>query len=202
MKANDIKAKGVIPKRGEAAVDDSKILDLYFARDERAIKQTKSKYGRLLFGVSYEILRSAPDAEECVDDTYMSAWRSIPPERPKYFSAFLTKIVRNLSFNRYKQNKRRYINIVADGIFDEMAECIPDSSGDVTEDMSIRDCINRFLSGLSSQNRVIFVKRYFFMKSIDEISDEVGIKSSAVKVALSRMRSLLRARLESEDINL
>lgn len=202
MKANDIKAKGVIPKRGEAAVDDSKILDLYFARDERAIKQTKSKYGRLLFGVSYEILRSAPDAEECVDDTYMSAWRSIPPERPKYFSAFLTKIVRNLSFNRYKQNKRRYINIVADGIFDEMAECIPDSSGDVTEDMAIRDCINRFLSGLSSQNRVIFVKRYFFMKSIDEISDEVGIKSSAVKVALSRMRSLLRARLESEDINL
>ena len=201
VKANDIRAKGII-LGGEAAMDDSKILDLYFARDERAIKQTKSKYGSLLFRVSYGILRSAPDAEECVDDTYMSAWGCIPPERPKYFSAFLTKIVRNLSFNRYKQNKRRYSNMIADGIFEEIAECIPDSSGDAVEDMAIRDCLNRFLSGLSSQSRIIFVKRYFFMKSIDEIADEVGIKPSAVKVALSRARSLLRARLESEDIYL
>jgi RNA polymerase sigma-70 factor (ECF subfamily) len=183
-------------------VDDNKIIDLYFARDERAIKQTKAKYGKLLFGISYGILHSVPDAEECVDDTYMSAWGAIPPAKPTYFSAFLSKIVRNISFNRYNQNKRRTRNLVAEAVLDELAECIPAPAGEMAEDIAIRDCLNRFLSGLSSQNRIIFVKRYFFMRSIGEISDETGVSISAVKVALSRMRALLKERLEREDIYL
>ncbi len=183
-------------------MDDNKIIDLYFARDERAIKQTKAKYGKLLFGISYGILHSAPDAEECVDDTYMSAWGAIPPAKPTYFSAFLSKIVRNISFSRYNQNKRRTRNLVAEAVLDELAECIPAPAGDTAEDIAIRDCLNRFLSGLSSQNRIIFVKRYFFMRSIGEISDETGVSISAVKVALSRMRALLKERLEREDIYL
>ncbi len=183
-------------------MDDNKIIDLYFARDERAIKQTKAKYGKLLFSVSYNILHSIPDVEECLDDTYMSVWGAIPPARPTYFSAFLTKIARNISFNRYKQNKSRTRNLVAEAILDELAECIPAPAGEATEDIAIRDCLNRFLSGLSSQNRIIFVKRYFFMRSIGEISDETGVSISAVKVALSRMRELLKERLEREDIYL
>ena len=183
-------------------MEDSKIIDLYFARNENAIQQTKAKYGKLLFGVSYGILRSSHDAEECVDDTYMSAWRSIPPQRPTYFSAFLSKIARNISLNRYNQNKRRYQNLVPNVILEEMAECIPDSIGDVAEDIAIRDCINEFLAELSSNSRIIFVKRYFFMRSIKEIEDETGVKASTIKVALSRMRVLLRERLEKEGIYL
>ena len=183
-------------------MDDNKIIDLYFARDERAIKQTKAKYGKLLFGVSYDILHSVPDAEECVDDTYLKTWGTIPPKRPTYFSAFLSKIARNLSLNRYKQNKRRYQSLLSEAILDELSECIPAPAGEMAEDIAIRDCLNRFLSGLSSQNRIIFVKRYFFMRSIGEISDETGVSISAVKVALSRMRALLKERLESEDIYL
>lgn len=132
----------------------------------------------------------------------MSAWGAIPPAKPTYFSAFLSKIVRNISFNRYNQNKKRTRNLVAEAVLDELAECIPAPAGDTAEDIAIRDCLNRFLSGLSSQNRIIFVKRYFFMRSIGEISDETGVSISAVKVALSRMRALLKERLEREDIYL
>jgi RNA polymerase sigma-70 factor (ECF subfamily) len=183
-------------------VDDNKIIDLYFARNENAIRQTAAKYGKMLFGVSYGILRSIPDTEECLDDTYMSAWKSIPPQRPTYFSAFLSKIARNISLNRYRQNKRRYQNLVLDAILDEMAECIPAPSSDEAEDIAIRDCLNRFLSGLNSKARIIFVKRYFFMRSILEISNEMGISESSVKVSLSRARTLLREHLEREGIYL
>jgi RNA polymerase sigma-70 factor (ECF subfamily) len=183
-------------------VDDNKIIDLYFVRNENAIKQTKAKYGRLLFGVSYGILHSVPDAEECINDTYMKVWNSIPPQRPSYFSAFLTKIARNLSLNRYWQNKRRYGTVAAEAIFDEIAECIPAPASDVAEDIDIRDCLNRFLSGLGNKSRVVFVKRYFFMRSIREISDETGMSESAVKVTLSRLRVLLKERLEREGIYL
>ena len=181
-------------------MDDKKIIDLYFARSENAIKETDVKYGKLLFGVSYGILGSAPDAEECVDDTYMSAWKVIPPQRPNYFSAFLSKIVRNISINRYNKNKRRYQNLVPDAILDEMSECIPAPAADVAEDIVIRDCINKFLSELSTKSRVIFVKRYFFMRSISQIEEETGVKSSTVKVTLSRLRVMLRERLEREGI--
>ena len=179
-------------------MDDKKIIELYFARSENAIKQTKSKYGKLIFSISYGILRSATDAEECADDTYMKAWRVIPPERPTHLSAFLAKIARNISLNRYRQNKRRYQNLVPDAILEEMAECIPAASVDVADDIAIRDCLNRFLSGLNSKARIIFVKRYFFMHSILEISNEMGMSESSVKVALSRARTLLRERLERE----
>ena len=183
-------------------VDDNKIIDLYFARNENAIRQTAAKYSKMLFGVSYGILRSVPDAEECIDDTYMSAWRAIPPQRPTYFSAFLSKIARNISLNKYRQNKKRYKNLVPDAILDELAECIPTPSLDAVEDIAIRDCLNGFLSGLSQKNRMIFVKRYFFMRSILEISKEMDMSESAVKVMLSRTRVLLKERLEKEDIYL
>ena len=181
-------------------MDDKRIIDLYFARSENAIKETDAKYGKLLFGVSYGILGSTPDAEECVDDTYMSAWKVIPPQRPNYFSAFLSKIVRNISINRYYKNKRRYQNLVSDAILEEISECVSAPIGDVAEDIVIRDCINKFLSELSTKSRVIFVKRYFFMRSISQIEEETGVKSSTVKVTLSRLRIMLRERLEREGI--
>lgn len=182
-------------------MDDNKIISLYFARDEDAIRHTKEKYGLLLFNISYGILNSAGDAEECVNDTYMSAWQSIPPTRPQYFSAFLSKITRNISFNRYRQNKRRWGGKSDPGlIFEELAECIPAKGGDITEDIAIRDCLNRFLAAETKINRVIFVKRYFFAQDFEAIAEEVGLSQTAIRVALSRLRKRLRGALEREGI--
>lgn len=182
-------------------MDDNKIISLYFERDEDAIRHTKEKYGTLLFNVSYGIVSSRGDAEECVNDTYMSAWQSIPPTRPQYFSAFLCKIVRNISFNRYRQNKRRFGgSFQPDLIFEELAECIPAKGGDITEDIAIRDCLNRFLAAETKINRVIFVKRYFFACDFEEISEDVGLSQTATRVALSRLRKRLRVALEREGI--
>ena len=183
-------------------MDDNKIIDLYFARDERAIKQTNAKYGKLLHHISYRILHSIPDSDECVNDTYMKAWTSIPPKRPSFFSAFLAKITRNLSINRYVQNKSRTKWLAMDTVFEEVAECIPDNTGEASDDLALRDAINGFLGSLSDTSRNIFVKRYFYMMSIKEISLDMEMSVSNVKVNLLRTRERLKAHLEKAGINI
>jgi RNA polymerase sigma-70 factor (ECF subfamily) len=142
-------------------MDDNRIIDLYFTRDERAIEHTRAKYDKLLYHVSYKILHSNPDAEECVDDTYMKAWGTMPPERPNILSAFLCKITRNLSLNRYMQNKSRSRIMTTEKVFEEIAECVPDTAGPISEDIELRNAVNGFLESLSEIPRKIFVKRYF-----------------------------------------
>lgn len=183
-------------------MEDSKIIELYFSRDEEAIVQTKEKYGKLLFGLSYGILRSDVDAEECVSDTYMRTWQSIPPTKPSYLSAFLSKIVRNLSITKYRENKKRRNIMSTDLIFEEMLECVPDNRCDTVDDIALRDALNGFLAGLDKNKRMIFVKRYFFMRSVKEIADEMGMKASTVKTTLSRTRVMLREYLEREGVNI
>ena len=183
-------------------MDDARIIDLYFARDERALSETSSKYGKLLDYVSYRILRSTADVEECVNDTYMKAWESMPPKRPNYLSAFLAKITRNLSINRYLKNKARQQIMYTDSIFDEIAECVPDSVEHTADDIALKDAINGFLESLSKKHRVIFVKRYFYMMSIKEISAETDTTVSNVKVSLMRTRESFKLYLEKEGINL
>lgn len=183
-------------------MEDSKIIELYFSRDEEAIAQTKEKYGKLLFGVSYGILHSMEDAEECVSDTYMRTWQSIPPAKPSYLSAFLSKIARNLSITKYRENKKRRNIILTEFIFEEMLECVPDNRCDAVDDIALRDALNGFLAGLDKNKRMIFVKRYFFMRSVKEIADEMGMKASTVKTTLSRTRVMLREYLEREGVNI
>ncbi len=183
-------------------MEDSKIIDLYFARKEEAISRTDEKYGRLLYSLSYGILRSNGDAEECVSDTYMRTWQAIPPTRPTHLSAFLSKIVRNLSLSKYRENKKRRSVITTKLIYEELIDCIPDNRCDAADDIALRDALNGFLSGLNKTARVIFVKRYFFMRSTKEIASEVGIKAPNVKVVLSRTRKMLRDYLEREGINI
>ena len=141
-------------------MDDNRIIDLYFKRDERAITQTRDKYGKLLNHISFTILHSYEDAEECENDTYMRAWCAMPPTRPSVLSAFLSKIARNLSINRYLQNKARYRTVSTDTVFEEIAECVPDVSAPISDDIALRDAINGFLSSLDTIQRQIFVKRY------------------------------------------
>ena len=178
-------------------MDDKKIIALYFARDERAIEETKASYGRLLFSIAENILHSTPDSEECESDTYLAAWNSIPPTLPNILSAYLAKITRNLALNRLRDRGRR---IETQLLFEEIAEAIPDTSGDITEDMELRDALNEFIGGLDKTKRKIFVGRYFYMRSVKEIAREVAMTEGSVKVTLTRVRKMLKEYLTERGI--
>ena len=183
-------------------MDDSRIIDLYFKREERAITETKDKYGKLLNHIAFSILHSSEDSDECVNDTYMRAWQTMPPKRPNILSAFLCKITRNLSINRYLQNKARRQYLSLDTVFEEIAECVPDTSGPISDRIAIKDAINGFLGTLAETPRKIFVKRYFYMMSIKEISLDIKTSTSNIKVSLMRTREKFKAYLEKAGINL
>lgn len=180
-------------------MDDNRIIELYFARDERAIEETKTSYGRLIYSVAYNILHSVIESEECESDTYLRTWNSIPPTRPNYFSAFLTKISRNLAINKLRQSSRR-APLATELIFEEIADAIPDTKGDITEDIELRDALNEFLESLGKTKRQIFLKRYFYMRDIKDIAGKMGMTVGSVKVMLSRIRKELRDHLESRGI--
>ncbi len=183
-------------------MDDNRIIELYFNREERAIEETRAKYGKLLHHVAFSILHSAEDSEECVHDTYVKAWGAMPPTKPNILSAFLAKITRNLSINRYLENKSRYRMLTTDKVFEEIAECIPDTSAPVSDDIALRDAINGFLSSLSEIPRKIFVKRYFYMMTVKEISIDMKTSVSNVKVSLMRTRGKFKDHLEKVGISI
>jgi RNA polymerase sigma-70 factor (ECF subfamily) len=182
-------------------MEDFKIVDLYWERSERAISETRTKYERMLSGISYSLLRSEEDAEECVNDTYLSAWNSMPSDRPIYLGAYLSKIIRALSIDKFrsKHSKRR-------GGFEELCEeldeCIPDTSSIQSqyENGQLAKTINRFIEELPEEKRVIFVRRYFYSDSVEQIAKRMGFTSSKVKTSLFRMREELRQILEKEDM--
>lgn len=180
-------------------MDDNKILDLYFERDESAIHETDIKYGKLLRHIAYNILRSSHDSEECVDDTYMKTWTVIPPERPSFFKAFLARITRNISINRYNSN-RRGLTVNTDMALDELEECIPAKAGELSDDIALKDAINSFLSSLGKTHRQVFVKRYFYMMSVREIAKDLSLTVSNVKIILMRTRERLKEHLEKAGI--
>ena len=201
MKAIKPTTFSVIANRGDD-MDDNRIIEFYFEREERAIEETRLKYGKLLHHVAFSILHSQPDSEECVDDTYMKAWQSIPPKNPSILSAFLCKITRNLSINRYLQNKTRYKMLATEKVFEEFAECVPDTHGKISDDIAIRDAINGFLATLNEIPRKIFIKRYFYMLPIKQISVEMKTSVSNVKVSLMRTREKFKAYLEKAGISI
>lgn len=187
---------------GGVFVEDKLIVDLFLERSEDAIKETKEKYGRYCFAIANNILRSECDAEECVNDTYVSAWESIPPHKPEVLSTFLGKITRNISLNRYYHNhamkRSQNVEIALEELEDVLsAENQFDS---VAEETVLKDIINRFLSSLSKSNRIVFVRRYWYLDSVKEISKNCGLSESNVKVTLSRVRKGFKSFLEKEGI--
>ena len=182
-------------------MEDNQIIELYFQRNADAIKETDSKYGSYCFAIADNILHNREDSEECVDDTYMRAWRAMPPERPNILSAFLSKITRNLSINRYLQNKARYKMLTTEKVFEEMEDCLPDSRGPISDDIAIRDAINGFLASLSEIPRKTFVKRYFYMLPVKQIAVEMKTTVSNVKVSLMRTRTKFRDYREKAGIS-
>lgn len=183
-------------------VDDKRIVELYFERDESAISETAQKYGRYCHSIAYHILNSDQDAEECVNDTYLRAWDAIPPHKPSRLSTFLGKITRNLALNRYAYD---HAQKRGDGVavaIDELADvlCDPESEEWGADDGVIGDAINGFLATLDEQTRRIFVRRYWYVSPIKEIARDMGLGESRVKVTLHRTRGKLKFYLESRGI--
>lgn len=182
-------------------MEDEKILALFWERNEQAVKETDIAYGRKLYVLSNNILNNREDAQECVSDTYMETWKTIPPKRPKYFYAFLAAICRNLSLNRldWRMAAKRKAEVVA--LTQEMESCIPDRrQAAETDRRELRRVLEGFLEGLSKENRLIFLRRYLYVDTVAEIAARYGISESKVKTQLHRTRNKLRSCLEREGI--
>lgn len=182
-------------------MEDAKIIELFWTRNEDAIAETDASYGRKLRTLATKILDNREDAEESVSDTYMKTWEIIPPQRPAYFYAFIASICRHLSFHKidWKQAAKRNAEVVA--LTAEMEMCIPDTRRDrEMEAKELGKVLNVFLESLPKETRLIFLRRYWHMDTIAEIAARYGITQSKVKMRLSRTRAKLRTFLEQEGI--
>lgn len=184
-------------------MEDGEIIALYFKRDERAINETGKKYGKLCFTVAHNILHSREDSEECVNDTYYSAWNTIPPKHPNNFMAFLCKISRNLSLKRLNYNMAQKRNPELLLSFEELEQVLPDNKINFQiRDQDIGTAISCFLESLPNDRRNLFLRKYWFCDSIKTISEQYGYSESKVKSMLYRTRKALKEYLEKEGIAL
>lgn len=184
-------------------MDDKQIVDLYWERSETAISETAKKYGRYCHYIAFNILHNDADSEECVNDTYLNAWKSMPPHRPSALKTFLGKLTRNLSLNRYKQlTAEKRDNGRMPLIIDELHECLPatKSTENIIDDITLADAFNSFLASLSVEQRKIFMRRYWYLSSVKEIATDYGMGESKVKMSLLRSRNKLKELLEKEGI--
>ena len=186
-------------------MEDNEILDLFFRRQEEAIHETQKKYGKRLFCTAVNILSNHEDAEECVSDTLHKAWEAIPPSRPATFGAFLAKITRNLSINKWKaQNAARRGGGEVELLLSELEDCIPAAKAEAPEkayeSQLVTEAINQCLGAMDQTTRVAFVLRYFHGASIRDICERFDMSESRVKSLLFRARKKLGAHLEREGV--
>lgn len=189
--------------KGGNCVEDKNIVDLYWNRKDSAIVETSEKYGSYLFKISFNILYSKEDSEECVNDTYLKAWNSIPPNRPNLLKAFLGKITRNLSIDLYRKNRTKGRSGEVEIAIEELEGVIP-SSEDIFKTLDEKylvEKINEFLERINRQDRKIFLLRYFYLHSSKDIEKLTDIKVSTINTILYRTRNKLRKHLEKEGIN-
>ena len=185
-------------------MEDREIINLYWAREERALQETERKYGGLCRSVAFNILQSREDSEECVNDTWLRAWNTMPPQRPGVLPAFLSRITRNLSLDRWKRARvdKRGGGQVAMAL-DELADCIPDGNpDDLFERKELVETLNHFLSSLPPERRKVFMLRYWYLCSVKDIAAELKLSESKVKMILLRERNHLRTLLEKEGVTL
>lgn len=182
-------------------MEDDRIVDLYWRRDESAISETAAKYGTYLHSISRQILRNSEDAEECVNDTYRDAWQSIPPHRPAVLSTFLGKITRRISIDRWrKQSAEKRSGDATALALEELEECVS-GAGDVETEVERRELqrkLNVFLFALPQTDRRVFMCRYWYMDSISDIAKQFSCSESKIKSMLFRTRNKLRTMLEKE----
>ena len=181
-------------------MDDKQIIKLFFERSDQAITELSKKYGKLCFKIANSILDDPQDAEECVNDAYLGAWNSIPPHAPDPLRPYLCRIVRNISLKKLRANSAIKRDSSYEISLSELVDCIPDNSS--YDDLSVKELtaqINEFLSSLERDDRVMFVKRYWFSEPLSEIAQTFGITEHNASVRLSRMRGKLRKFLNDQE---
>ena len=182
-------------------MDDKSIVDLYFSRDQEAITQTDKKYGHYCYRIAYNILTNREDAEESVSDTYVAAWRAIPPRRPSVLSTFLGKITRHIAIDRWRErNASKRGGGEVPLALEELQDCVAGMQN-VEMDYERKEIIKayvRFLDALPVTERRVFLCRYWYVDSVEAIADKFGFSQSKVKTMLHRTRSKLRKQLAEE----
>ncbi len=183
-------------------MDDGKIIDLFNERSEKAISAVSRKYGRLSLKIAENILKNKEDAEECVNDAYLVLWNKIPPEKPSPLSAYLFKTVRNISLKKYHKNIAQKRNSFYDEALEELENVLfrDDSAEHELIAKDIAEAVNRFLASLPENDRILFVRRYFYGDSIKEIASLSGLAPHYISVRLSRIREKLKAELIKEEL--
>ena len=179
---------------------DTDIIDMYFARDQRAVEETQKRYGGYCYSIAQRMLDNKEDSEECVNDALLSAWNSIPPNRPKYLNLFLAKLTRNRALDRIKvENAKKRGGSEVNLIYEELSECIGDGRDIESELMAkeLSQAVNDFTSELPEREGDILIRRYFFMESVKDIAEEYDMTPGNVSVSLNRTRAKLRKYLEA-----
>lgn len=184
-------------------MEDSKILSLYLNRDEGAVEATAKKYGGYCAGIAGNILDSREDIEEVLNDTWLRAWSTIPPERPIHLKLYLARIARNLSYDKFRaqsRNKRGGGTITV--ALEELAECVPDHGqpGDALDARELQKAVDRFLGTVPDRDREMFLRRYFHVEDISAVAKAMDIRETAVRTVLSRTRKKLKKYLEKEEL--
>ena len=173
-------------------MEDRDIIALYFARNEEAIKQSSRKYGTYVMGISMSILENSMDAEECVNDTWLKAWRSIPPQDPPSLKVYLGRLVRHLSIDRLRTVRRLKRNRELEAALDELTLCSPPDEEDVT---ALTEALDAFLDGLEPLDRKLFLGRYWHLYPVSLLANTYGLTANNTSVRLHRLRERLRAHL-------
>lgn len=184
-------------------MEDTQIVNLFFIRSEEALRETDRKYGHFCFKIAWNILENQEDAEESVSDTYLAAWKSIPPTRPSQLSAFLAKITRHISLDRWRRRSaEKRGGGETDVALEELEECVAGSNTveSTVAAKELQAALNRFLEMQSEMERVLFVSRYWYLRPVKEIADKTGLSVSNVKTQLCRTRKKLRFFLEKEEL--
>lgn len=186
-------------------MEDKEIIELYVDRSQCAIANTAEKYGSYCFKIAFNILSNREDSEEFVNDTYLSAWNSIPPHIPVCLKSYLGSIVRNLSLKKYRsRNTQKRGEGQVPLALHELSECIPAESSveKVIDNIELSNLLNSFLGNLKSLDRRIFVKRYWYLSSVSDIAKDFGFSDSKIKSSLHRTRKKLKLYLEKEGVNI
>ncbi len=182
-------------------MDDLQIIDLYWKRSESAIRETDKKYGKFCYGLAFHVLGNREDAEESVSDTYLATWNALPPNRPTHLMAFLGKVTRRISIDRWRgQSAQKRGGGQVELCLEELAECASGGPG-IEEAAVIKEAcaaLNRFLDQLPQEERTIFVRRYFLMDPISDISRSFGYTEDKVRSMLHRTRKKLYGKLTKE----
>ena len=184
-------------------MDDKQIVDLFFERNEKAIEEVQKKYSRYCNYIASNILMSQQDSDECVNDTYLRAWNSIPPSKPDNLKAFIGTITRNLALDRLDRENAKKRRGGTELVYDEIAECIPDTgTAEPTDELAVKIALNKFLGSLKQQKRIIFLQRYWYLSSVKDIAENNSLSESNVKITLLRLRAKLKKFLEKEGVNI